>query len=84
MKEEDSFAESGYLAVESLDVRLSSCRRDGFEDPLLVTLRLEPADTPRAGIRHGLVVEIDGVLCRDEEPHAECSGLLEKRENRLL
>ena len=42
------------------------------------------ADTPRAGVRHRLVVEIDRVLRREQQSDAEGPGLLEQRQDRLL
>ena len=57
---------------------------EALEHPRLVVLRLQAPDEPRAGVRHRLVVEVDGVLGRQHEPQPERAALLEDRQDRLL
>ena len=57
---------------------------EALEHPRLVVRGLQATDQPRAGVRHRLVVEVDGVLRREDEPEPERAPLLEDREYRLL
>ncbi len=70
--------------IDRLHIATARGRFKCLEDPGLVALGLQAADHPRPGVRHRLVVEVDRVLGRQHQPDAECSSLLEHRENRLL
>ena len=89
---------SGSCALTSRNCRFSSpptpvergrrpCRRrraQALEHARLVALGLQAADHPGAGVRHRLVVEVDGVLGGEHHPDPEGPGLLEERQDRLL
>ncbi len=55
-----------------------------IEQPGLVALGLQLADEPGAGVGQRLVIQIDGVLRRQQNADAERSRLLEQRQERLL
>ena len=70
--------------VERVDVGSARGGAEAFEHARLVVLRLQAADEPGAGVRHRLVVEVDGVLRREDETEPERAALLEDRQDRLL
>ena len=70
--------------VERRDVGAARGRAKALEHARLVVLGLQPADEPRAGVRHRLVVEVDRVLGREHEAEPERAALLEDRQDRLL
>ena len=83
-EQELALAERPDRPVEGRDVGAARRRPKPFEHPRLVVLRLEPADEPRPRVRHGLVVDVDGVLGGEHEAQSKGAALLEDREDRLL
>ena len=69
---------------ERVDVRVARRRAQALQDARLVALGLQPTDEPGAGVRHRLVVEVDGVLGREHGADPERPALLEQRQDRLL
>ncbi|PWG68572.1 hypothetical protein DF186_24865, partial [Enterococcus hirae] len=68
VEDERPLLQPGDQPVEGGDVDAPGCRSEPLQDPRLVPLGLETADHPRAGIRHCLVVEVDRVLGREQQP----------------
>jgi hypothetical protein len=46
-----------------------------LDDAGAVGIRLQAAEAPEAGVAEGAVVQIHGVLCGDDDAHAEGAGL---------
>ena len=53
-----------------------------FEHTLAVLLGLQPADAPEASVREGLVIEVDRVLCGENDAEPDGAGLLHQRQQR--
>ena len=51
-----------------------------FQDAGFVALRLQPSDEPGSRIGQPLVVEIHGILCREDDAQPERARLLEQRQ----
>ncbi len=77
-------AEAADRPVELGDVGRPGSGTEALEHPRLVVLGLQPPDEPGPRVRHRLVVEVDRVLRREDEPEPEGAALLEDREDRLL
>ena len=76
--------QSADRCIERVDVGAACGRAKALEHACLVVLGLQPTDEPGAGVRHRLVVEVDRVLGREDEPEPERATLLEDRQDRLL
>ena len=70
--------------VERGDVDATGGRAQPLEHAFLVALGLQATDEPAAGVRHCLVVEVDGVLRRDDHADPEGACLLHQGQDRLL
>jgi len=55
-----------------------------FHDALAIGVGLKASDCPEAGIAEGAVIEVHGVLGRDDDSDAERSGLLQERDEGAL
>src|SRR5204862_313941 len=79
--EEGPLAQAGEHGVEALAVEgLSSgdgCPLEAVDDPELVALGLQPPEEPRSGVAEAFVVEVDGILGRQDDAEAERARLLE-------
>jgi hypothetical protein len=83
-EEELPLVEAADRLVELRDVGGTRGRPEALEHARLVVRGLEAPDEPRPGVRHRLVVEVDGVLRREDETEPEGAALLEDRQDRLL
>ena len=60
------------------------CALEPVQQPLAVTLRLQPPDQPRARVGEALVVEVDRVLRGEHDAEAGRARLLHQRQQRAL
>ncbi len=79
-----AFRQSGDRGIDGRHVDRPSGARQAVEQPGLVAIGLQPADHPRSGVRHRLVVEVDRILGRQHHADTERSSLLHQRQDRFL
>ena len=60
--------------------RLRRGALEAVEHFLLVLLRPKGADDPRPRVREALIVQVDGVLCRQDDAESCGTSLLDKRQ----
>ncbi len=80
--QEDSLAQAGeqLVVLGAIDPRRRALQP--VEKALLILVGLQAPEEPRAGVGEPFVVEIDGVLSRQQQAHPERSRLLEHAQHR--
>ena len=67
-----------------LDASFAAGLDEALGESIAVALGLQRADPPASAVREAAVVEVDGVLRREDDADAERARLLEEREERLF
>src|SRR5664279_1393509 len=65
-------------------VSILACTRDAVENPRSISVSLKPPDATEPGVGQRAIVEIHGILCRNDNPYAKSTRLLHQGHDRAL